>query len=110
MKRRTRTTCLAFTLGTLALLARGQNPAPLSPPPTVEQAAGQQSNLPELTLEQAVEQAVAMIAGLYNRAQRRAYRTTILLVFDGSLLAWGRPGQLRIKTLEGRTFRWRRQR
>jgi len=59
MKRRTRTTCLAFTLGTLALLARGQNPAPLSPPSTVEQAAGQQSNLPELTLEQAVEQAVA---------------------------------------------------
>lgn len=59
MKRRTPTTCLAFLLGTLALLARGQNPAPLSPPPTVEQAAGQQSNLPELTLEQAVEQAVA---------------------------------------------------
>lgn len=59
MKRRTRTTCLAFTLGTLALLARGQNLAPLSSPPTVEQAAGQQSNLPELTLEQAVDQAVA---------------------------------------------------
>ena len=59
MKRRTRTTCLAFLLGTLALLARGQNPAPLFPSPTVEQAAGQQSNLPELTLEQAVEQAVA---------------------------------------------------
>jgi outer membrane protein TolC len=59
MKRRTRTTCLAFTFGTLALLARGQDLAPLSPPPTVEQAAGQQSNLPELTLEKAVEQAVA---------------------------------------------------
>ena len=58
MKRRTRTTCVAFTLGTLALLARGQNLAPLSPPPAVEQAAEQQSNLPELTLEQAVEQAV----------------------------------------------------
>lgn len=29
------------------------------PPPTVEQAAGQQSDLPELTLSQAVEQAVA---------------------------------------------------
>ena len=59
MKRRTRTTCLAFTLGTLALLARGQNLTPLSPPPMVEQSAGQQSNLPELVLEQAVEQAVA---------------------------------------------------
>src|SRR3984957_16410774 len=59
MKRRIPTSCLAFTLGTLALLARGQNLAPLSSPPTVEQAAGQQSNLSELTLEQAVEQAVA---------------------------------------------------
>jgi hypothetical protein len=59
MKRRIPTSCLAFTLGTLALLARGQNPTPLFPPPTVEQAAGHQSNLPELTLEQAVEQAVA---------------------------------------------------
>ena len=59
MKRRTRTSCLAFTLGTLALLARGQNLAPLSFPPAVEQAAGQQSNLPELTLEQALKQAVA---------------------------------------------------
>jgi outer membrane protein TolC len=60
MKRLPRTTCLVFTLGTLALLARGQNPTPLSPPPpTVEQAAGQPSHLPELTLEQAVEQAVA---------------------------------------------------
>jgi outer membrane protein TolC len=59
MKRRIPTTCLAFTLGTLALLARGQNLTPLPPQPTVEQAAGQQSNLPELTLEQAVEQAVA---------------------------------------------------
>jgi outer membrane protein TolC len=59
MKRRIPTTCLAFTLGTLALLARGQTLVPLSPASTVEQAAGQQSNLPELTLEQAVEQAVA---------------------------------------------------
>ena len=50
MKRSTRTIGLAFTLGTLALLARGQNPAPLSPASTVEQAAGQQSNLAELTL------------------------------------------------------------
>jgi outer membrane protein TolC len=59
MKRRTRTTCLAFTLGTLALLARGQTPAPLSPAPPVEQAAEEQPTLPELTLEDAVEQAVA---------------------------------------------------
>ena len=51
MKRRTRTACLAFTLGTLALLGRGQNPAALSAAPTVDQAAGQQPNLPELTLE-----------------------------------------------------------
>jgi outer membrane protein TolC len=59
MKRRIPTTCLAFTLGTLALLARGQSLVPLSPAPTVEHAAGQQSSLPELTLEQAVDQAVA---------------------------------------------------
>src|ERR1700729_978896 len=59
MKRRTRTTCLAFTFGTLALLARSQDLAPLSPPPTIEQAAGQQDNLPELTLEEAVKQAIA---------------------------------------------------
>src|ERR1700733_14322312 len=59
MQRRTRTTCLAFTLGTLALLARGQNLASPFPAPTVEQAAGTQSNLSELTLDQAVEQAVA---------------------------------------------------
>jgi hypothetical protein len=56
MPRSTRTICLALTLGTMTLLARGQN---LSPATTVEQAAAQQSNLPELTLEQAVEQAVA---------------------------------------------------
>ena len=59
MKRHTRTTCLCFILGTLALLARGQTLVPLSPASTVEQAAGQRSTLPELTLEQAVEQAVA---------------------------------------------------
>jgi len=59
MKRRIRTTCSAFILGTLSLLARGQNPTPPTFLPTVEQAAGQQSSLPELTLEQAVEQAVA---------------------------------------------------
>ena len=59
MKRRIRTTCSAFILGTLSLLARGQTLVPLSPASTVEQAAGQQSNLPELTLGQAVDQAVA---------------------------------------------------
>jgi len=64
MQRRTRTACLAFTLGTLALLARGQNLASLFPAPTVQQAAGQQSQLPELTLEEAVEQAVASNSSL----------------------------------------------
>jgi outer membrane protein TolC len=59
MQRRTRTACMAFTLGTLALLGRGQNLSPLPTAPTVEQAAGQQSSLPELTLEKAVEEAVA---------------------------------------------------
>jgi outer membrane protein TolC len=59
MQRRTRTVCFAFTLGTLALLARGQD---LTLRPTVlsaVRAAEQQSSLPELTLEQAVELAVA---------------------------------------------------
>jgi outer membrane protein TolC len=59
MQRSTRTFGLVITLGTLALLARGQTLAPLPPAPTVEQAADQQSSLPELTLEQAVELAVA---------------------------------------------------
>jgi outer membrane protein TolC len=58
MQRLTQTASLAFTLGTLTLLARGQNLAPLPPVPTVEPAA-QQSSLPELTLEQAVELAIA---------------------------------------------------
>jgi len=59
MKRRTRTVCLAFTLGALALLARGQTLAPLSPALTLEQPAGQRPIIPELTLEQAIEVAVA---------------------------------------------------
>jgi outer membrane protein TolC len=59
MKRPIPTTCLAFTLGTMALLARGQKLAPLSPPSAVERTAARESNLPELTLEEAVEQAVA---------------------------------------------------
>jgi outer membrane protein TolC len=54
-----RTACFAFTLVTLALLARGQTLETLPPAPAVEQATGQQSTLPELTLEEAVEQAVA---------------------------------------------------
>ena len=55
----TRTACIAFTLGTLALLARGQNIAALSPVPSVEQPAEQPANIPELTLEEAIRQAVA---------------------------------------------------
>ena len=76
MKRRTRTTCLAFAFGALALLARGQDLAPLSPQPSVEQAAGQQSNLPELTLEEAVEQAIA------NNSRLKAARLETLRAAD----------------------------
>jgi outer membrane protein TolC len=50
---------LAFTLGTLALLAQGQDFAPRSAALSVEQPAEQQPSLSELTLEQAVELAVA---------------------------------------------------
>jgi outer membrane protein TolC len=60
MKRSTRNACLAFTFGTLALLARGQDFTPRSAVLSAAQPAeGQQSSLPELTLEQAVELAVA---------------------------------------------------
>lgn len=59
MQRRTRTASLAFILGTLALLAQGQDLAPRSATLSVAQPAEQQSSLPELTLEQAVEIAVA---------------------------------------------------
>jgi outer membrane protein TolC len=59
MQRSIRTACLALTLGMVGLLARGQDLAPRSTPLSVEQPAEQQSSLPELTLEQAVELAVA---------------------------------------------------
>jgi outer membrane protein TolC len=57
MQRSTRTACLAFMLGMLHLLAQGQNLASLPPALTGQGAAG--SSFPELTLEEAVEQAVA---------------------------------------------------
>ena len=57
MQRSTRTACLAFILGMLGLLAQGQNLAHLSPALTDEGAAV--SSSPDLTLEEAVEQAVA---------------------------------------------------
>jgi outer membrane protein TolC len=59
MQRSIRTACLALTLGMVGLLARGQDLAPRSTALPVEQPAEQQSSLPELTLEQAVELAVA---------------------------------------------------
>ena len=59
MQRSTQTACLAFILGMLGLTARGQTLAPQSPTLTVEQAAGLRSTIPELTLEQAIEVAVA---------------------------------------------------
>jgi outer membrane protein TolC len=65
-QRRTRTACLAFTLGMLGLLARGQTPAWSSPALTVQQTGGQQSSLPELTLEQAIDLAIANNSGLKN--------------------------------------------
>jgi outer membrane protein TolC len=64
MKRSTRNACLAFTFGTLALLARGQDFTPRSAVLSAAQPAGQQSSLPELTLEQAVELAVASNSSL----------------------------------------------
>src|ERR1700731_1331801 len=59
MRRSIRKACLALTLGMVGMLARGQDLAPRSPPLSVEQPAEQESGLPELTLEQAVELAVA---------------------------------------------------
>lgn len=59
MQRRTRTACFALILGTLTQLAQGQDPATRSPALTVQQTAGPQSSLPELTLDMAVDEAVA---------------------------------------------------
>ena len=59
MQRSTQNACLAFTLGTLTLLARGQDLTPRSSALPAAQPAGQQSSPSELTLEQAVELAVA---------------------------------------------------
>ena len=59
MQRSTRTACLAFALGTLALLARSQDLSSKSAAFPAEEATEQQSTLPVLTLEQAVELAVS---------------------------------------------------
>jgi outer membrane protein TolC len=59
LQRSTRNACLAFTLGTLTLLARGQDLAPQTAVLSTAQPVGQQSSLPELTLEQAVDLALA---------------------------------------------------
>ena len=50
-QRSTRAMSLAMILATLTPLARAQNPPPPSVPPTVEEAMGQPSTLPEVTLE-----------------------------------------------------------
>ena len=52
--------------GDVALLARGQNIAALSPVPSVEEPAEQPANIPELTLEEAIRQAVANNSTLKN--------------------------------------------
>jgi outer membrane protein TolC len=57
MQRSTRTACVVFILGMVGLMAQGQDLANLSTVLTDERAAG--SSSPELTLEQAVEQAIA---------------------------------------------------
>lgn len=59
MKRSTQTIGLIIALWTLVLLARAQNPASRSAALAVEETTGQQPALPELTLEQAIELAVA---------------------------------------------------
>jgi outer membrane protein TolC len=59
VQRRIRISCLAFTLGMLPALALGQDLTARAATPSVEQPAGQQSDLLELTLEQAVELAIA---------------------------------------------------
>jgi len=62
MKRRVRTLGLAIAMGTIALLALGQNLA--STVLANEAAAGQLSSLPELTLDEAIGFAVANNSGL----------------------------------------------
>jgi outer membrane protein TolC len=67
MRRSTPTLCVALILGILASQARGQTLASLSPEITTGGAAAERkSNLPELTLEQAIEQAVANNSSLQD--------------------------------------------
>src|SRR5689334_10184396 len=63
MQRRTRTACFTLTFATLTLLSPGQDAAPQSVVST-EQATEQHSDTPELTLEQAIELALANNSGL----------------------------------------------
>jgi outer membrane protein TolC len=99
MQRSTRTIGLVITFGTLALLARGQTLEPLPPTFTVEQAASQQSSLPELTLEQAVELAVANNSSLKTASletqraaddlaanRTRRFANTQIMALGGQLL------------------------
>ena len=65
MKRRTRTAWLAFTLGSMALLARGQDLREQSGTPSAEQAVQQQQSA-ELTLEEAVALALQKNSTLKN--------------------------------------------
>ena len=65
MKRRTQTACLAFTLGSMALLARGQDLRAQYSTPSAEQAV-QQEPSPELTLEDAIALALQKNSTLKN--------------------------------------------
>jgi len=59
MQRTFRTACLVFTVGALTLGARSQTFAPSALPIAPDQSAARETNLPQLTLDQAVEQAIA---------------------------------------------------